>query len=626
MYTTIEVPDINKELMYTGTESISSVLLDIWEKIKKFFIAVFEFLKNLVKTYITKTVVTTKNSTLHILATEPFIEWMKNSNAQHPYTVVKNTAKVLNTYIINTLDSFNNVSKINNIEALNEEANYLDTLRNTFKKLTDEVVPSSYMDSGYPYKTTRDIDDVQNVLSDLAKVVPNITKLQGLQSTIFKALTDLRVAIQKLDRNKDSAEIEYKNSQLRYFSNFFSMILELGGFMQRACIDIKTFLDKYNEIVDQVNPATGNPSTESLDPPYVTYNRSRANFSIELNKLFEVKYKLALLKELTTNIEEFEEVDPVTLCALESLGVYKRDISKDAPVMGVDVHVALEEVIDSVSEAILKYVGNVTNGFVDLSESFCDYQKQMLATTNKIFNLYSAISSSNSTSKDYIVREDIPEFHDFKVLVQSMLIYTNAVFKDKLQSVVGEENLFGLKSDNNISSYKDILPTEFTSELQTKLGLTYESNIDADKDTDKEESSEEGSNIESKVETLRFHQPFNIPFSAKSTDNKSIERLGYGNIHDLKKFTVTINNVVNSLIKDIPELVDKCKQANTLVKQNLTKEDSNLSEDSAKSIVDTTMIWGNMTESCLRCITFYMRAYQEILNVLYRTVKEQRKD
>ena len=36
--------------------------------------------------------------------------------------------------------------------------------------------------------------------------------------------------------------------------------------------------------------------------------------------------------------------------------------------------------------------------------------------------------------------------------------------------------------------------------------------------------------------------------------------------------------------------------------------------------MDSVLLWGSLTESCLRAVTFYTRAYQEILNTLYKSI------
>ena len=36
--------------------------------------------------------------------------------------------------------------------------------------------------------------------------------------------------------------------------------------------------------------------------------------------------------------------------------------------------------------------------------------------------------------------------------------------------------------------------------------------------------------------------------------------------------------------------------------------------------MDSVLVWDGLTEFCLRAITFYTRAYQEILNTLYKSI------
>lgn len=345
-----------------------------------------------------------------------------------------------------------------------------------------------------------------------------------------------------------------------------------------------------------------------------TYVCDNVKFTNSLTKLASIKYKLDVLSEFTKNINPFEDVDKVTIFAAESLGLLKEDIANYQS--GSSVIIGMEEVIKSVSQAILKYVNQITKGFSDLSESFCTYQKDLINTTNHAFNILASTYEDNNNYKNVVVKQDIPNFHEFKVLTQCMLLFMKSTFQNKLQNVVAEESLFGLKSKESFISYDEIIPSELTTSLQTKLGLSYERN-------NKEE--DDATNGESHMEILRFHQPFNIPFEAKSYNDKTIARLGYGDIDDLKKFTKSVESSILALIDNLPELSDKCKAANTLTQQYLNSSDDIISEDDAKNVVDTAMVWGNMTEACLKCITFYMRAYQEILNVLYISIKEQSK-
>lgn len=344
-----------------------------------------------------------------------------------------------------------------------------------------------------------------------------------------------------------------------------------------------------------------------------TYVYDNVKFTNSLTKLASIKYKLDVLSEFTKNINPFEDVDQVTIFAAESLGLLNEDIANYKS--GSSVIIGMEEVIKSVSQAILKYVNQITKGFSDLSESFCSYQKDLINTTNQAFNILSK-TYENSDYKNIIIKQDIPNFHEFKVLSQCMLLFMRSTFQNKLQNVVGEESLFGLKSKESFISYDEIIPSELTTSLQTKLGLSYERNS-------KEEDDATHGN--SNMEILRFTQPFKIPFETKSYNDKTIERLGYGNISDLKKFTESLNKSILALVDSLPKLSDKCKTANTLTQQYINSSNDGLTEDDAKNVVDTAMVWGNMTEACLKCITFYMRAYQEILNVLYTSIKEQSK-
>ena len=335
------------------------------------------------------------------------------------------------------------------------------------------------------------------------------------------------------------------------------------------------------------------------------YVNNSVKFTNSLTKLASIKYRLDVLQEFTKHISSVDVVDDVTLYAAESLGINNSN----------SIKVGIEEVIKSVSQAILKYVNQVTKGFMDLSSSFCEYQKNLMNSTNHAFNILAKTYESNSNFEEVEVREDIPNFHEFKKLTQCMLIFTQATFQDKLQNLIGSESLFGLKSKNNFITYEEIIPTELTSSLLTKLGISYERNS-------KEE--DDATNGSATLETLRFTNPFKIPFEVSSYNNKTIAELGYSDINELKKFTKSVESSILALIHDLPELADKCKNANTLTQQQLSNDEDTLTEDEAKTVVDTTMLWGNMTESCLKCITFYMRAYQEILNVLYKSIKEHK--
>lgn len=336
-----------------------------------------------------------------------------------------------------------------------------------------------------------------------------------------------------------------------------------------------------------------------------SYVSNSVKFTNSLTKLNSIKYRLEVLQEFTKNINFNEDIDEVTLYAAESLGLINND----------SLQIGIEEVIKSISQAILKYVNQVTKGFIDLSGSFCEYQKNLMNSTNHAFNILSKTYETNSNYEDIIVREDIPNFHEFKKLTQCMLLFTKATFQDKLQNLVGSESLFGLKTKDAFVSYEEIIPSELTSELQTKLGISYEKNS-------KEE--DDATNGQATLETLRFSNPFKIPFEVTSYNDKTIASLGYGDISELEKFTKSVESSILVLIKELPELSDKCKNANTLTQQELSNDEDSLTEEDAKTVVDTTMLWGNMTESCLKCITFYMRAYQEILNVLYKSIKEHK--
>lgn len=275
-----------------------------------------------------------------------------------------------------------------------------------------------------------------------------------------------------------------------------------------------------------------------------------------------------------------------------------------------DIFVSMEAVIDSIPQAILEFINKNINGFIELSESFEDYQKNNLNHINQAVNKLTSLYKDKQNYKDIEINVDVPEFHDFKVLIQSLFYLSKITFSDALQKVVNKESLFGLMDNKYISSYSDVFESKFTSELQSKLGLTYEYNKEDENDATKGQSN---------VETLRFVAPLNTEFQATS-HGKSVDRLGYGDIHEIHKFTKTFNSVILSIIEDLPKFIDQCKAAKLTAEKELANKKDELTEDDASKIVNTAIIWGHVTDSCVKALLFYTRAYLEILNAIYQSI------
>lgn len=275
-----------------------------------------------------------------------------------------------------------------------------------------------------------------------------------------------------------------------------------------------------------------------------------------------------------------------------------------------DVFVSMEAVIDSIPQAILEFISKNINGFVELSGSFEDYQKNNLNHINQAVNRLTELYKDKQNYKDIEINIDIPEFHDFKVLIQSLFYLSKITFSDALQKVVSKESLFGLMDNKYINNYSDVFESKFTSELQSKLGLVYEYNKEDENDATKGQSN---------VETLRFIAPLRTEFQANS-HGKSVERLGYGDIGEIHKFTKTFNSVILSITEDLPKLVDRCKSAKLVAEKELANKKEELTEEDASKIVGTAVIWGHVTDSCIKALLFYTRAYLEIINAIYQSI------
>ena len=343
------------------------------------------------------------------------------------------------------------------------------------------------------------------------------------------------------------------------------------------------------------------------------YSLSKVNLSQHLADLNKLSSKLNIVTEFSKSVNVLDTIDPVIAYAAYAFGIVKNAPSSDLTGYNATVLVGIEEVISSISQAILKLIGNITEGFSNAAESFSTYQKTLINTTNQSFNRLKELYSSISDSKDKIVRVDIPEFHDLVEQSKTMLIFIKNVFQDSVQCVTFQESLFGL-SDNTkkLDSYDTIFPSAFTSHMQTEIGISFSA------PTKNENDATEGN---ASAQAVKFVPPFAIPFKANNVDKKTIEQLGYGNIDEVGKFIKTVENSIFKIIEELPELTDRCKDAKTSAEKILSDQEKELSNEEAKDVVNTVMIWGSSTDTCLRCISFYMRVYQEILNTLYESVK-----
>lgn len=340
------------------------------------------------------------------------------------------------------------------------------------------------------------------------------------------------------------------------------------------------------------------------------YLYNYTDFSNDLFELNQYKYQLAILNEFSSNIDIPYQVDEVTVCAAKALHILP---DTDKPVYGGDLYLAIEAIVESISKSILEFITKIINGFIELVDSSIDYQKDTIHHINQATNKLSSLYKDSSDYEDRVVKASIPDFHTFKVRIQSLFIFIRSAFKDQLQDIMHKDQLFGLIGDKSFDSYKDVISNEFTTELQTKLGLVYDDKVEKDKDPTEEKTS---------VESLRFVPPYNLPFEGDRS-GKTIKALGYSDINDIIKFTKQFGEVILALCKELPELIDTCKSSKVVMEQILSKGSSDLDESKATKIVNTVSIWGNITESCIRAITYYLRTYLEILNVLYQTVAQK---
>ena len=268
--------------------------------------------------------------------------------------------------------------------------------------------------------------------------------------------------------------------------------------------------------------------------------------------------------------------------------------------------------INNDTQAILEFIKRNTDGFISLSESFINQQHD---TIRNIKELLERLENCYDSVKDYeksIVIEDIPNFYEFKTMFHGLLYLIKSTFQDDVQKVVTKDIIFGLSSNKYFSKYEDIFPKDFTHELQSKIGLVYEKN---------NENADKNNNTKSdNIQIIKFNNPFNVPFNIDRIHKKNIETLGYGSINDIKKITKALNYCVLSLAHDLPELIEIVKNTNMYATEILSQTNKELTEDGSKKVMDSVLVWGSLTESCLRAVTFYTRAYQEILNTLYKSI------
>ena len=278
-----------------------------------------------------------------------------------------------------------------------------------------------------------------------------------------------------------------------------------------------------------------------------------------------------------------------------------------------NVSVSMESIIESIPQAILEFINKNIIGFIELTNSFEDYQKNNLNHINQAVNRLTELYKDKHSCKDIEINVDIPEFHDFKVLIQSLFYLSKITFSDALQKVTSKDSLFGLIDNKYINSYTDVFGSKFTTDLQAKLGLVYEHNKEDENDATKGQSN---------VETLKFIAPLKTEFGSNS-HGKTVDRLGYGDIHEIHKFTKTFNSVILSIINDLPKLIDQCKSAKLVAEKELANKKEELTETNASSIVGTAIIWGHVTNACIKALLFYTRAYLEIINAIYQSIAKQ---
>ena len=343
------------------------------------------------------------------------------------------------------------------------------------------------------------------------------------------------------------------------------------------------------------------------------YTLSKLNLSKQIAELNKISTKLSIISEFSKCVNIIDKIDPTIAHAAYTFGIVKDIPPIDLTGYNAIVLVGIEEVISSISQAILKLIGNITEGFSNTAESFSTYQKTLMNTTNQSFNRLKELYSSTTDNKDKIVRVDIPEFYSLVEQSKIMLMFIKNVFQDRIQCVTSQETLFGLSNNTKkLDSYDTIFPPEFTSHMQTKIGINFDAPI-------KNENDATEGNVS--AQAIKFNPPFTIPFKANNVDRKTIDQLGYGNIEEIGKFIKIVENSIFKIIEELPELINRCKDAKTSADKILSDQEKELSNEEAKDVVNTVMIWGSSTDTCLRCISFYMRVYQEILNTLYESVK-----
>lgn len=337
------------------------------------------------------------------------------------------------------------------------------------------------------------------------------------------------------------------------------------------------------------------------------YIHSQYDFSMNLFELSDHQYKLAVLKEFSSNVNVTQLLDPITLQAATSLGIIH---PSSTDVFGSDLYLAIEAIVESISKSILEFITKIINGFVELIDSSIEYQKETINHTHQAINKLSKVYESKHNCDEVIVKSNIPDFHTFKVRIQSLFIFIKSIFKDELQDLVNKDQLFGLVGNKSFDSYSSVLSKDFTTELQTKLGIVYDDKVEKEKDPTEENTS---------VSSMRFVAPFGLPFEANN-QSKTIKALGYSDISELIKFTKIFSSTILELCNNLPELADSCKNSKVVMEQKLSDGSATLEESEATKIVNTANIWGNATETCIKAITYYTRAYLEIINVLYQSV------
>ena len=335
------------------------------------------------------------------------------------------------------------------------------------------------------------------------------------------------------------------------------------------------------------------------------YLSSRRMFGMALNSIEVLSYQHQVLDTFRT-LNTNQHIDPVSLKLMNNLGILDTQIASNSAVKA-----GIEQVIQNNSEALLRMVQNLVNGFDNLVEGFIQREKTLLKSTADSLDRYVHLLGDVHDTHANIVTKNVPTFHEFQTCLKYLYMYTKAVFSEKLQQQIGSDVAFGLKKDDPLTTrYSDVLPAEFTPEAQTKLGIFY-----------KRTTEEEAENPEN-VTRLYFTPQMELPFAPQG-EAKSLHSLGYADASEVKSRYDEFTKVVESLISELPELVTTCRASLSVAEQMLGGDDT-VSADTEKKVLAFATVWGCTTESCMYAITCYTRAFQEILNTLSAAITERK--